>query len=289
MSAGRRHPPPRRRAGHPEDGRARRASCRGRTSPSWSARSRSWASRPSPGFWSKDGIVSAALSPAGGRARLDALDRRALVGALLTGALHDSGSTSPSSAASRRELAAEERARTRDTARGRARCSIPVGVLTVLATVGGLVVIPGRLGAVPRRGSTRRAEPLVEPTTGQDYVTSADRRHARPRRHLPRAARVPRRPPARDQPRRLARARAQALLRRALRRALLPPAAVALATRSGGDVEEPVVERSLDEIGAGTIQVGGEVARVQTGLLRTYALAIAFAVAVLVVVFVAVR
>jgi hypothetical protein len=37
------------------------------------------------------------------------------------------------------------------------------------------------------------------------------------------------------------------------------------------------------------IQVGGEVARVQSGLLRTYAIAIAFAVAVLVVVFVAVR
>jgi hypothetical protein len=45
----------------------------------------------------------------------------------------------------------------------------------------------------------------------------------------------------------------------------------------------------LDEIGSGTIQVGGEVARVQSGLLRTYAVAIAFAVAVLIVVFVAVR
>jgi hypothetical protein len=35
--------------------------------------------------------------------------------------------------------------------------------------------------------------------------------------------------------------------------------------------------------------VGGEVARVQSGLLRTYALAIAFSVAVLVVVFVVLR
>ena len=41
--------------------------------------------------------------------------------------------------------------------------------------------------------------------------------------------------------------------------------------------------------GRATLQVGGEVGRIQTGLLRTYAVAIAFAVAVLIVVFVAVR
>ena len=66
-----------------------------------------------------------------------------------------------------------------------------------------------------------------------------------------------------------------------------PAAALSHALRR--NVEEPVVERSLDEIGSGTIQIGGEVARVQSGLLRTYAVAIAFAVCVLVVVFVAVR
>jgi NADH-quinone oxidoreductase subunit L len=65
--------------------------------------------------------------------------------------------------------------------------------------------------------------------------------------------------------------------------------AVALANALRRRVEEPVIARSLDEIGAGTVQAGGEVARVQSGLLRTYALTIAFAVAVLVVVFVAVR
>ena len=66
-----------------------------------------------------------------------------------------------------------------------------------------------------------------------------------------------------------------------------PAAALSVALRR--NVEEPVVERSLDEIGSGTIQVGGEVARVQSGLLRTYAIAIAFSVVVLVIVFVAVR
>jgi NADH-quinone oxidoreductase subunit L len=65
--------------------------------------------------------------------------------------------------------------------------------------------------------------------------------------------------------------------------------AVALSNALRRNVEEPVIERSLDEIGSGTIQAGGEVARIQSGLLRTYAIAIAFAVFVLVVVFVAVR
>ena len=50
-----------------------------------------------------------------------------------------------------------------------------------------------------------------------------------------------------------------------------------------------MIERSLEEIGSGTIQAGGGVARLQTGLLRSYAVALAVAVVVLVVVFVAVR
>ena len=66
-----------------------------------------------------------------------------------------------------------------------------------------------------------------------------------------------------------------------------PAAALSVALRR--NVEEPVVERSLDEIGSGTLQVGGEVGRVQSGLLRAYAVAVAFAVCALVVVFVAVR
>ena len=65
-----------------------------------------------------------------------------------------------------------------------------------------------------------------------------------------------------------------------------PAVALANALRPSG--EGAVVERSLDEIGSGTIQVGGEVtASVRPA--RSPALAIAFAVAVLAVVFVAVR
>ena len=50
-----------------------------------------------------------------------------------------------------------------------------------------------------------------------------------------------------------------------------------------------MIDRSIDEIGSGTIQASGGLARAQTGLLRTYALAIASAVCVLIIVFVAVR
>ncbi len=66
-----------------------------------------------------------------------------------------------------------------------------------------------------------------------------------------------------------------------------PAAALANALRR--NVEEPVIERSLNEIGSGTVLASGGLARFQTGLLRTYALAITFAVCVLIVVFVAVR
>jgi NADH-quinone oxidoreductase subunit L len=54
-------------------------------------------------------------------------------------------------------------------------------------------------------------------------------------------------------------------------------------------VEQPLVTGSVTEIGDETRDVGGLVARLQTGLLRTYALAIAASVAVLAVVFLAVR
>jgi NADH-quinone oxidoreductase subunit L len=54
-------------------------------------------------------------------------------------------------------------------------------------------------------------------------------------------------------------------------------------------VEQPLVTGSVTEIGDETRDVGGLVARLQTGLLRTYALAIAAGVAVLAIVFVAVR
>jgi NADH-quinone oxidoreductase subunit L len=54
-------------------------------------------------------------------------------------------------------------------------------------------------------------------------------------------------------------------------------------------VEGPLISESADELGADTRDVGGLVSHLQTGLLRTYALVIASSVAVLAVVFVAVK
>jgi NADH-quinone oxidoreductase subunit L len=54
-------------------------------------------------------------------------------------------------------------------------------------------------------------------------------------------------------------------------------------------VEDPLVDESSTSLGQDTRDLGRVVARAQTGLLRTYALAIASSVAVLAVVFVAVR
>jgi hypothetical protein len=54
-------------------------------------------------------------------------------------------------------------------------------------------------------------------------------------------------------------------------------------------VEAPVVQGSLDGLAHGTTEAAGDVARVQTGLLRTYALAITASVVVLAVVFLVLR
>ena len=164
---------------------------------------------------------------------------------------------------------------------------VPVGVLTVLATIGGLVVIPG-VWEPFLEWIDETAEPLVSATVAEDYGTSAiavalgligfflARRAFHAGRQLvtnPGIWRVLEHKLYFDE----------------LYDALFYRPAAALSVALRRNVEEPVVERSLDEIGAGTIQVGGEVGARAVGLLRTYAVAIAFAVAVLIVVFVAVR
>jgi NADH-quinone oxidoreductase subunit L len=65
--------------------------------------------------------------------------------------------------------------------------------------------------------------------------------------------------------------------------------AVWLARAFGRWVEQPLIAGSAREVGEETREVGGILARLQTGLLRTYALAIAASLAVLAVVFVAVK
>jgi NADH-quinone oxidoreductase subunit L len=71
--------------------------------------------------------------------------------------------------------------------------------------------------------------------------------------------------------------------------ALFYAPAVFLARLLRRGVEEPLIADSGRDIGEDTRDLGGLVARVQTGLLRTYVLAIASSVAVLAIVFVAVK
>jgi NADH-quinone oxidoreductase subunit L len=234
------------------------------------------------GFWSKDGIVAAAF--ASDDALGAVLYAAGLVGALLTGlytfrlyfaVFH--GEQSELVQAHTHEAHGE----------GPTSMLLPVAALSVLATVGGLVVIPG-VWEPFLRWIDQTAEPLVTATVAQDYGTSAiavslaivgfliARWAFAAGRQLvtnPTAWRVLEHKLYFDE----------------AYDALFYRPAVALSNALRRNVEEPVVERSLDELGSGTIQVGGEVARVQSGLLRTYALAVALAVSVLVIVFVAVR
>jgi NADH-quinone oxidoreductase subunit L len=71
--------------------------------------------------------------------------------------------------------------------------------------------------------------------------------------------------------------------------ALFYAPSVFFARMLGRVVEQPFIAESGTELGSDTRDVGRLVTRVQTGLLRTYALAIASSVAVLAIVFVAVK
>jgi NADH-quinone oxidoreductase subunit L len=66
-----------------------------------------------------------------------------------------------------------------------------------------------------------------------------------------------------------------------------PAAALAVWFRRG--FEEPIVLASGTDVGEGTVEAGREVRRLQTGLLRTYALALGLGVVVLGAVFLGVR
>jgi NADH-quinone oxidoreductase subunit L len=65
--------------------------------------------------------------------------------------------------------------------------------------------------------------------------------------------------------------------------------AVWLARVERSTVEEPLIGGSIDGLALGTRRAGGAVGEAQTGYLRSYALAIAAAAAILVVVFIAVQ
>jgi len=241
------------------------------------------------GFWSKDAILASALEMGDGLGWT--LLVAGLVGALLTGAysfrlyytVFHGEAADVAHTARGPEVVHEQTTH----AEGPLSMLVPVGILTALSTIGGLLSIPGVWHPFTH-WIGESAEALVEPTARQDYLTSAiavalgvagaffARRAFAGERQLvmqPGAWRILEHKLYFDE----------------LYDALFYRPAAALATALRSSVEKPLIERSLDEIGSGTIQVGGGIARVQSGLLRTYALAIALAVFVLVVVFVAVR
>jgi NADH-quinone oxidoreductase subunit L len=241
---------------------------------------------PFAGFWSKDAILASSAELGGGLGWT--LFVAGALGALLTGAysfrlyfavFHGR----------REEVEAEhEPEGIHEEAHGEGPLSmlVPVAALVALSTFGGLLSVPGVWH--PFSDWLEDVEPLVEATTSAEYLTSAvavalgligflfARRAFRAGRQLVTS-------PA-----------TWGLLEHKfyfdeLYDALFYRPSVALARALRLWIEEPVVEGSIDEIGTGTLQASDGLARVQSGLLRTYALAIALAVAVLVVVFVAVR
>ena len=239
---------------------------------------------PFAGFWSKDAIIASALE------RGDALGWTlfvaSLVGVLLTGAYSFRLYFAVFQGKPHEAEALHARAR-ESHGEGPRSMLLPVGILAILSAIGGLLSIPGVwhpfTHCVEETG-----EPLVEATARQDYLVSAisvalgivgllfaRRAFLRDRQLVtaPTAWRLFEHKFYFDE----------------LYDALFYRPSTALSNALRRRVEEPVIERSLDEIGSGTILASDGLARVQSGLLRTYALAIAFSVCVLVVVFVAVR
>ena len=238
---------------------------------------------PFAGFWSKDAILASAF--ADGSVLGWTLGIAGLVGTLLTGAY----AFRLYFTVFRGEPA--ERPAHAHAAHGHGEGPVsmllPVGVLAVLAAVGGLLSIPGVWHPFTH-WVEETGEALVEPSTAEEYLVSAiavalglvglwlAHRAFSAGRDLVGSSDT-RRPLEHK------------LYFDELYDALFYRPAVGLSMWLRRYVEEPVIDRSLDEIGSGTIQASGGLARAQTGLLRTYALAIASAVCVLIIVFVAVR
>ena len=232
------------------------------------------------GFWSKDAILASALAYGGGLGWV--LYVGGLLGALLTGlytfrlyyrVFHGEPAAEPHEAEHHAE--------------GDRSMLVPVGVLALGSTVVGFLAIPG-VWEPFETWLEPVVEPLVTPSTTQEWVTSAVAVTLGVLGIL--------------------------LARRAFRagRELVPDGAVrttlehklwfdelydtlfsrpgqAIATLLRDRVETPVVQGGLDEVAEETLRGATLTSSVQSGLLRTYALAFTVAVGVLTLVFLVVR
>jgi NADH-quinone oxidoreductase subunit L len=238
---------------------------------------------PLSGFFSKDSILAAGLASGGyGIALLVA----GLVGTLLTGLytfrlffVVFGGEPSP---------LVQEHSHGHHDGEGPWTMTVSVALLTVLAALGGLLQVPG-LWHVFGDWLHVVAEPLVEPSTAQDYAASALAvalglvgigiawwLYSARRSEVPRNA------------------AAQSVLERKLYFDELydlvfykPAVAIAGLWRRG--IEEPLIGGSITGVTFGARRAGGALGEAQTGYLRSYALAIALGAAVVVVVFLSVR
>jgi NADH-quinone oxidoreductase subunit L len=251
---------------------------------------------PLSGFWSKDAIIASALATGGALGIV--LYVIGIAGALLTGAyafrlywLVFRGEPSPlvlehaEGHGEGHAHGAEDAAAHGEHAHGEGPSSmqIPVAVLTVLSAIGGLIVIPG-VWKPFEKWLDVVTEPLVEPSVVQDYASSALAVAAGAiglwvAWRVVRAARELVPWPA-----------VRTVLEHKFYfdelydRVFVRPVQL-LAVRLRDDVEQPIVQGSLDEIGRGTLEAGEEVARAQSGLLRMYAVVIAASAVLLAVVF----
>ena len=238
---------------------------------------------PLSGFFSKDPILAAAW------ARGDygyALFAAGLLGALLTGIyafrlyfVVFGGE---------RSAFVEEHAEGHGHGEGPFSMTVPVAILAVLATIGGLIQIPG-LWQLFSDFLDPVVEPLVEPSATLDWTVSAITvavgllgigiawtLYGARRRPVPRWAFGQR-------------ALEHKLWFDELYDALFYRPAVWLVAMLRQWFEEPVIDGSIGEVAGATQETATAVGSAQTGFLRSYALAIAVSVAVMVVVFVSVR
>ena len=238
---------------------------------------------PFSGFWSKDAILASALA-AGAYGQL--LLVAGLVGVFLT-ALYTFRMFFIVFGGERSAYAREH---LHDTSHGEAPLSMAwtVGVLAVLAVIGGWIQIAGVWHPLSDFLHTV-AEPLVEPTLAQDllialvaFVLGAGGIALAWLMYGRRTVAVPRADAARR------------LLERKfwfdeLYDAVFyrPASAIARGLRRG--VEEPLVAGSIAATASGVRGVGRTTTIVQSGYLRSYALALMAGLAVLAVIFTAVR
>ncbi|HEY6112977.1 MAG TPA: NADH-quinone oxidoreductase subunit L, partial [Gaiellaceae bacterium] len=234
------------------------------------------------GFWSKDAILASALADGGALGWT--LYVGGLLGALLTGmysfrlyfiVFHGKPATPHGD---------DEHAHHGEGSRW---MTIPVGVLAFGATFAGLLQIPG-VWEPFETWLEPVLEPLVTPTTAEEWGTSAIavtigvlgsylawRAFAAGRELVPEGA--------------VRRTLEHKLWFDELYDTIFARPAQAIAVRLRDQVETPVVQGGLDEVADGTLDAAGIAARAQSGLLRTYALAITITVSILALVFLVVR